>query len=478
MRRLVLLSLVGLLAQLVDGSLGMGYGVTSATLLLAAGLGAGRGLGRRPPLRDRHVAGLGGGPPGARQHRLAHGGHPGGAGLRGAFAGATLLTNLDAAAARPAVAVLLLGLGTFVTWRYLTMGPRQRRFRTRPSARFLVPTGLVAGVLDAVGGGGWGPVGTTALLSSGRLEPRRVVGSVDTAEFVVSVGGSLGFLAALGRSGIAWPVVGALMLGGVLAAPLAALVVRLLAPRVLGVSAGGLIVLTNVVTLGDALDASGVTIGLGASVVFTLWVLWIAWAVKLEQEPVPGAGARDAHRRRRQQRGCGVVGGVGRVSASTNLTHWAHASLRQVRLRPARPDRDGHAQRTARAVSAEELGRLQEIPHGFLQAILADLRRAGIVMSPAWPVRRLADGPRRPRSVSVADVIRAVDGPLVWVYGLRPEAVSYNELRRGAPARLDRRPALACATSSSRSRSQQLAEGRLPDAVTSRTADEDAWQPH
>ena len=183
--------------------------------------------------------------------------------------------------------MLLLGLGAFVTWRFLSMGPRRLRFRDRPSARFLVPTGLVAGVLDAVGGGGWGPVGTTSLLSSGRLEPRKVVGSVDTAEFVVSVGGSLGFLAALGSRGIAWPVVGALLLGGVVAAPVAALVVRVLAPRVLGVSAGGLIVLTNLKTLGDSMGASPITIGLLASVVFTLWVLWVAWAVKLEQQPTP-----------------------------------------------------------------------------------------------------------------------------------------------------------------------------------------------
>ena len=79
-----------------------------------------------------------------------------------------------------------------------------------------------------------------------------------------------------------------------------------------------------------------------------------------------------------------------------------------------------------KAVSAEELGKQQEIPHGFLQAILADLRRAGIVMSQrgqsgGWRMGRAAG------DVSVADVIRAVDGPLVSVYGLRPEAVSYNE---------------------------------------------------
>src|SRR5881394_3922232 len=77
-------------------------------------------------------------------------------------------------------------------------------------------------------------------------------------------------------------------------------------------------------------------------------------------------------------------------------------------------------------VSAEEVGRLQDIPHGFLQAILADLRRSGIVMS----VRVQSGGWRMARQasdVSVADIIRAVDGPLVSVYGLRPEAVSYNE---------------------------------------------------
>src|SRR5512146_3248535 len=84
------------------------------------------------------------------------------------------------------------------------------------------------------------------------------------------------------------------------------------------------------------------------------------------------------------------------------------------------------AREDGRAVSAEELGRLQEIPHGFLQAILADLRRAGIVI----PARGQAGGWRRGRSpapVAVADVIRAVDGPLVLVYGLRPEAVKYND---------------------------------------------------
>jgi Rrf2 family protein len=127
-------------------------------------------------------------------------------------------------------------------------------------------------------------------------------------------------------------------------------------------------------------------------------------------------------------------------------------------------------------VSAEELGRLQEIPHGFLQAILADLRRAGVVMSQrgqsgGW---RMA---RDPESVSVADVIRAVDGPLVSVYGLRPEAVSYN-----ASAEVLQHVWIAARTSLRDVFEQvsirSLAEGKLPQAVTSRTESEDAWQPH
>jgi Rrf2 family protein len=129
-----------------------------------------------------------------------------------------------------------------------------------------------------------------------------------------------------------------------------------------------------------------------------------------------------------------------------------------------------------RAVSAEELGRLQDIPHGFLQAILADLRRAGVVMSQrgqsgGW---RMA---RPPADVSVADVIRAVDGPLVSVYGLRPEAVSYNDAADvlqhvWIAARSSLREVFEEVSI------QQLADAELPLAVTKRTADEDAWKAH
>lgn len=125
-------------------------------------------------------------------------------------------------------------------------------------------------------------------------------------------------------------------------------------------------------------------------------------------------------------------------------------------------------------VSAEELGRLQEIPHGFLQAILADLRKAGVVMSQrgqygGWRLQR------EPGEISVADVIRAVDGPLVSVYGLRPESVTYNDSAAvlqhvWIAARSSLRDVFENVTI------DHLSTAALPDEVTRRTADEDAWQ--
>ncbi len=130
----------------------------------------------------------------------------------------------------------------------------------------------------------------------------------------------------------------------------------------------------------------------------------------------------------------------------------------------------------AGAVSAEALGRRQEIPHGFLQAILADLRRAGIVVSlrgqsGGW---RLA---RNPEDITVADVLRAVDGPLVSVYGLRPEAVTYNDNAQVLqPLWIAARSALREVFEAVTIR--HLADRSLPEPVRTRTCNEEAWRPH
>ncbi len=286
MRNLIILGVVGLVAQLVDGSLGMGFGVTSSTLLVAAGIA--------PAMASAsiHLAEVGTTLiSGFSHHKMGNVDWrtvtilavPGGA---GAFFGAQFLVSLPAEVAKPWVGGLLLCLGVYVMWRFLVLRGRRPEFQGKLSAAFLVPVGLVAGTLDAIGGGGWGPVGTTSLLSSGRLSPRKVVGSISASEFIVAVGGSLGFLMALGSAGINVGFVVTLLAGGVVAAPLAAWLVQHLPARVLGVAAGGLIVVTNSKTVLESLGAGGLTVALTALALAVIWVALIAWAVRQERRVV------------------------------------------------------------------------------------------------------------------------------------------------------------------------------------------------
>ena len=283
MRKLLVLGFVGLLAQLIDGSLGMAYGVTSTTLLLTVGVApaAASAAVHFSEIGTSLVSGISHSKLGNVDWRtvsiLAL------PGFVGAFVGATFLANLDGAAAKPYVAGLLLSLGVYVVYRFLVLGGRRPEFKSRPSVAMLAPMGLFGGALDAIGGGGWGPVGTTTLLSSGRLEPRKVVGSIDTSEFVVAIGGSLGFILALSSSEIPWSYAGALLVGGVIAAPVAAYLVKILAARVLGVAAGGLIIVTNSKTIAEALGASGAQVGLIAGGLAVLWIYGIVWAVRQER---------------------------------------------------------------------------------------------------------------------------------------------------------------------------------------------------
>ncbi|GIL36019.1 sulfite exporter TauE/SafE family protein [Phycicoccus sp. DTK01] len=282
MRRLVLLALVGLGAQLVDGSLGMAYGVTSTTLLLA--------IGTNPAAASAtvHLAEIG--------TTLASGashwkfgnvdwrvvlkiGIPGAV---GAFAGATFLSSLDTSVAAPVMSLILLTLGVYVLVRFTVKGLRKDRLGHPLRSRFLAPLGLVAGFVDSTGGGGWGPVGTPAILASGRLEPRKVVGSIDTSEFLVSVAASLGFLLALGSEDIDFTWVVALLAGGLVAAPIAAWLVRHVPPRVLGSAVGGVIVLTNTRTIlkSDWVDASEGTRWVVYAVLYLVWAAAVAWSLR------------------------------------------------------------------------------------------------------------------------------------------------------------------------------------------------------
>src|ERR671927_549234 len=208
----LLLAIVGLIAQLVDGSLGMAYGVTSQSLLLTVGIA--------PALASAsvHIAEVGTTAASGASHwrfgnvdwskvwPLAI------PGAIGAFLGAVVLSAfITAEAAEPIVAVFLFGLGVFVLARF-SFRRHERPVQIRPISRgFLAPLGFIAGFLDAAGGGGWGPIATPTLLSSRRMEPRKVVGTVDTSEFVVAFSASLGFLVSLSFAEVPWGVVGALL---------------------------------------------------------------------------------------------------------------------------------------------------------------------------------------------------------------------------------------------------------------------------
>lgn len=159
--------------------------------------------------------------------------------------GALVLSSVPGEVAAPFVAIFLFSLGIYILARFAFNRSGQLITEKPIPRKFLSPLGLFAGFMDAVGGGGWGPISTPTLLSSRRMEPRKVVGTVDTSEFVVALAASVGFLLALSWSQIPLGVVGALLAGGLVAAPIAAWVVRHLNARVLGTAVGGFILLTN-----------------------------------------------------------------------------------------------------------------------------------------------------------------------------------------------------------------------------------------
>lgn len=256
MRKLLTVAIVGGIAQLVDGALGMGYGVTSTTLLVATGAApaiasASVHLSEVGTTLASGVAHARLGNVDWRTVRLLA--LPG---AIGGFSGAVLLSSIDGEAMRPVVSTILILLGIYVLIRTLR-GPVHFAADKPLSPRFLGSLGLFAGALDAIGGGGWGPVGTPTLLASGRLEPRKVIGSVDTSEFVVAVGASIGFLVGLQWSQIPVATVLALLGGGLVVAPLAAYLVRIVRPAVLGVAVSATILLTNSRTLANTFGIEG-----------------------------------------------------------------------------------------------------------------------------------------------------------------------------------------------------------------------------
>ncbi|MBN1966401.1 MAG: sulfite exporter TauE/SafE family protein [Anaerolineae bacterium] len=234
---------VGFIAQMVDGAMGMAYGVTSNSFLLS--------LGVSPALASASVHAaevFTTGVSGISHWRLGNVNRdlfqrlliPG---VIGGVIGAYLLTEVPSDIIKPLVSLYLLLMGARIIYKALRKDEGSER--TPP----LIPLGFVGGLLDAIGGGGWGPVVTTTLVANGHT-PRFAIGSVNLAEFFVTLAESITFVLTLGAAlGNQLALVAGLIVGGLPAAPLAAVVSRRLAPQKLMLAVGALIIFLSIRTL-------------------------------------------------------------------------------------------------------------------------------------------------------------------------------------------------------------------------------------
>lgn len=285
MERLLVFVAAGFLAQLIDGSLGMGFGVIGTSVLVAAGASAAAASA------VIHAAKIGTALVSGASHWRFGNVHwrtvllIGIPGAIGAYAGATLLSSVDGKQFAPITAGILFVLGGYMLARFAFGMTRKPTDPSHLKPHFLIPLGTVGGVVDAIGGGGWGPVTTPTLMTMGRMEPRKAIGSVSLSELLVAIAATVGFMVHLGPEEVEWGAVGALLLGAVIVAPFAAWVVKVMAPRVLGTFVGGLIVVLNARTILIAMGAPGplrlvllVALGVGSAV-----LVWRSWMVAREE---------------------------------------------------------------------------------------------------------------------------------------------------------------------------------------------------
>lgn len=240
----LLFVLVGFLAQLVDGALGMAYGVISSTVLMSFGIGPVAVSASVHAAEVFTTAASAGSHVWNRNVNWALFRVLAPAGIIGGLAGVYLLTSIDAAALKPYVAAYLALMGLYILYRAF----RDAATVAYHPVKVIVPMGVIGGALDAMGGGGWGSTVTTGLVGTGGA-PREMIGTVNTVEFFLTVAVSAAFLTALltghwqeaeGLADHAWAV-GGLIVGGVAAAPLAGYVTRIVPQHWLMVAVGVMI---------------------------------------------------------------------------------------------------------------------------------------------------------------------------------------------------------------------------------------------
>jgi uncharacterized protein len=241
---ILLYVLVGFIAQIIDGALGMAYGVSSNTFLLSLGL---------PPAAASasvHMAEVvTTGVSGAAHWRLGNIDWnlvkrlliPG---VIGGVGGAYLLTSIDGDVLKPYISAYLLIMGAFILYKAFNQNGHVND--GTHTARVSV-LGLIGGFCDAIGGGGWGPVVTTTLVARGK-NPRLTIGSVNFSEFFVTFAQSVIFVLTLSFSQY-WQIILGLLVGGAVAAPLAARVTRTLPVKGLMIMVGTLIIILSLRTI-------------------------------------------------------------------------------------------------------------------------------------------------------------------------------------------------------------------------------------
>lgn len=233
---------VGLLAQVIDGALGMAYGITSTTFLLATGAPPAMASGATH-LAEVFTTGVSG----VSHLKLGNVNRrlflalllPG---ITGALIGTWILGNVDGNLLKPFISAYLLLMGLYVFSKAL----RHVRVHREINARRVAPLALFGGFMDTTGGGGWGPIVTTSLVGAGH-DPRTTIGSVNLAEFFLTLSVAAAFFAILDES--VWILVAGLAAGGLFAAPLAAYITRHLQPRTLLMLVGTLISVVSLYNL-------------------------------------------------------------------------------------------------------------------------------------------------------------------------------------------------------------------------------------
>ena len=278
-----LFALVGAAAQFVDGLLGMGFGITSASLLTVLGYSAvaASAVTHAAKVGTTLVSGVSHWREGNVDWRvLITVGVPGAV---GAFIGAVVLTNiaLDGARIWMAAILFLLGLTIIARFGYGKSLFPAMKLRTRN----LWPIGLFGGFVDATGGGGWGPVATPSLMTVTRHKPHRIVGTVSASEFLVAASASIGFLFGAGEAGVPWLAVRGLVIGGVITAPIAARLAKKAPTAPLGVAVGGMVLMANTAVIASVLEIPG---AISAAIVVVELLITIAIVIQVvKRTPAP-----------------------------------------------------------------------------------------------------------------------------------------------------------------------------------------------